>query len=71
MVAMSTPLVTDGGSQDGREALQKAYSTHIEPEDQGGEEYEKCRDCEHELLSKLGGFDQLTHSLDCRHFEER
>jgi hypothetical protein len=44
------------------------YSTHIEPAEQGGEEYERCLDCGNELLTMLGGFDRVTHREECQHY---
>lgn len=51
-----SPMMADGG---------QAYTTHIEPADQGGEEYVRCTGCGWELLTELGGWDNLPHASDC------
>ncbi|MFC4986789.1 hypothetical protein [Saliphagus infecundisoli] len=61
-VAPDGGLITDSG---GDSSSEQAYTRHIEPPEQGGEAYVRCRDCERELLVELGGRDRLPHAPGC------
>lgn len=43
---------------------QPAYTYHIEPGAQGGEEYARCTDCGYEILTKYG-VHTLGHADGC------
>lgn len=58
---------TDGGHME-REATPE-YTEHVEPAEQGGEQYVRCEGCGRELLEALGGRDQLPHVDGCPNTE--
>lgn len=49
----------------------RPYTTHTEPHSQGGEAYHRCKNCGAELLTKLGGFDNLVHKPTCKYIGGR
>jgi hypothetical protein len=60
----TTPTVENGTADE-------PYTTHVEPPAQGGETYHRCRECGAELLTCLGGFDNLVHREGCSHGDRR
>lgn len=48
------------------EAIDKPdFTYHIEPPEQGGEKYVRCEHCGAEILTKLGGKENLEHVDGC------
>lgn len=43
----------------------RPFTTHVEPPEQGGETYVRCRSCGAELLEELGGWQNLVHRDGC------
>lgn len=43
------------------------YTVHREPREEGGQRWNRCRDCDRELLVRFGGFDALEHADSCRY----
>lgn len=53
--------LADGGAvvEDGA-----AYTVHVEPAEQGGGSYARCRECKREILP-VGRFENLEHAEEC------
>lgn len=56
-----TQVVPDGG-----ETVEKPYTVHMEPVEQGGGTYARCTGCSREILP-VGRFDKLPHADGCPH----
>ncbi len=67
--------MTDGGTvvadSAGPDPETPAYTRRVEPPEQGGKKYVRCRYCERELLVELGGRDKLPHASGCPERESR
>ncbi|WP_255171158.1 hypothetical protein [Natrononativus amylolyticus] len=62
-------VVSDGGTAATEtirtDSERPPYTRHIEPPEQGGKAYIRCRYCKRELLVELGGQDKLPHAPGC------
>ncbi|MFC6764383.1 hypothetical protein [Natrinema soli] len=69
MTARTERVVPDGGTGAAEatqsESEKSTYTRHVEPPEQGGKTYVRCTYCERELLTELGGRDNLSHAPGC------
>jgi len=61
--------MTTTNSLDKSASPDAPYTNHVEPIEQGGEPYIRCKECEAELLTRLGGWDNLVHKQQCSHYD--
>lgn len=59
VMAQATPRENDDSETN------VEYTHHVEPPEQGGEQYVRCESCGAELLEALGGKDRLVHRNGC------
>ncbi|UHQ98930.1 hypothetical protein HYG81_24535 (plasmid) [Natrinema zhouii] len=75
VAARTEQVVPDSGTVAAEatqnESEKSTYTRHVEPPEQGGKTYVRCTYCERELLTELGGRDNLSHAPGCPERESR